>query len=76
MALSAGRDPAILDTVAAAYAEAGRFGEAVETARKAAALAAEANQPALAATLQTRVALYEAKTPLRGTRLPVPSPGR
>ena len=37
--LSGGREPAILDTLAAAYAEAGRFPEAVKTAQRAAALA-------------------------------------
>ena len=37
--LSGGQKPAILGTLAAAYAEAGRFPEAVQTARKALKLA-------------------------------------
>jgi protein O-mannosyl-transferase len=38
------RDPIILDTLAAAYAEVGRFSEAVETARKAIDLAKQRSQ--------------------------------
>jgi tetratricopeptide (TPR) repeat protein len=74
--LSGGREPAILDTAAAAYAEAGRFPEAVDTARRALALAVEEKQQALVAMFEARVALYENRTPLHGTRLPVPSPAR
>ena len=37
--LTQGRDPTVLDTLAAAYAEAGQFDEAAETARKALRLA-------------------------------------
>lgn len=63
--LSGRREPAILDTLAAAYAAVGRFPEAVETARQALELAARENQPALVEALKTRIALYEARTPLR-----------
>jgi protein O-mannosyl-transferase len=66
--LSQGREPAVLDTLAAAYAETGRFTEAVETARKALALATEQNKQSLLQGLQARIALYEAKTPLRAPR--------
>ena len=59
--LSAAKDPAILDTLAAAYAEAGRFPEAVQTARQA---LAHASEPA-AGDLKARIALYEAKRPFR-----------
>ena len=62
--LSAPDDPTLLDTLAAAYAEAGRFAEAVRTAERAAALA---TQP-LAATLRARVALYEAGQAFREAR--------
>lgn len=65
--VSGGQDPAILDTLAAAYAEAGRFPEAVETARRALALAT-ATQPhaqPLAEEIKARIALYEAGTPFR-----------
>ncbi len=65
--LSAGRDPAILGTLAAAYAEAGRFPEAVETARKAAELAARQDKPSMAESLKAQIALYEAQKPFRQT---------
>ena len=59
--LSGAKDPAALDTLAAAYAEAGRFPDAVQTARQALALA-----PApLAEDLKARIALYEANRPFR-----------
>jgi len=63
--LSAGRDPAFLDTLAAAYAEAGRFPEATQTARRALDLASQQRDSQLARALTTRIALYEAKTPFR-----------
>jgi tetratricopeptide (TPR) repeat protein len=69
--LCAGRQPAVLDTLAAAYAEAGRFPEAVATVRKALELAKQ--QPgnaALADGLQTRLALYQAGKPYRQTVSP------
>jgi tetratricopeptide (TPR) repeat protein len=58
-----GRDPAILDTLAAAYAEVGRFPEAVQTARQALTLAVQQNAQPLAEGLKARIALYEARTP-------------
>ena len=61
--LSDGRDPAILDTLAAAYAEAGQFSEAVEVARRALALATAQGKTALAGTLQARIQLYQAGRP-------------
>ncbi len=72
--LSGGRDPETLDTLAAAYAEAGRFSEAVETARRALALAAQQNNKPLADALTARIARYEAKAPLRET-WPSSAPG-
>jgi tetratricopeptide (TPR) repeat protein len=63
--LTGGQQPAILDTLAAAYAEAGRFPEATETARHALAIARQQNDRDLAAGLTVRIALYEAKTPFR-----------
>jgi tetratricopeptide (TPR) repeat protein len=59
--LSGAKDPATLDTLAAAYAEAGRFPEAVQTARQALALATEP----LANELKGRIALYESNQPFR-----------
>ncbi len=68
--LSGGREPQILDTLAAAYAEAGRFAEAVDTARNARTLALQQGQQPLADALSARLGLYEAKTPLRVTQEP------
>ena len=61
--LSDRREPAILGTLAAAYAEAGRFSEAVQTARKALDLATEQNKQSLAESLKAKIPLYEAGTP-------------
>ena len=54
-----GRDPNILDTLAAAYAEAGRFSEAVETAGQALSLAASQGNTTLAGAVRARMQLYE-----------------
>jgi tetratricopeptide (TPR) repeat protein len=59
------QQPAVLDTLAAAYAEAGRFTEAIETARRALGIATQQNDRGLAAGLNARIALYQAGTPFR-----------
>jgi superkiller protein 3 len=61
--LSGGNSPEILDTLAAAYAVAGRYPEAVATARRALSLAAIQNNQPLAGALQTQLKLFEANTP-------------
>jgi tetratricopeptide (TPR) repeat protein len=61
-------NPAVLRTLAAAYAEAGRYGEAAITARRASALAVEQTNNALAATLQKEIQHYESGTPVREAR--------
>ena len=61
------RDAQVLDVLAAAYAAAGRFADATETAEAAAALAAVTN-PALAAQIRERLTLYRAGKPLVVTR--------
>ena len=63
--ISGGNDARMLDTLAAAYAEKGRFAEAAATARRAQARAAQENQPALAGEIGARIALYEANQPFR-----------
>jgi tetratricopeptide (TPR) repeat protein len=63
--LSGGSEPAILDALAAAYAEAGRFPAAVETARRAVTLAGQQNNRQLAGALNARIALYQAKIAFR-----------
>lgn len=56
--------PAALDTLAAAYAGTSRFGEAVETARKALELAQASGDQGFAEQIQRRLRLYEAGLPL------------
>ena len=63
-----GRDPAILDTLAAAYAESGRFAEAVQTAQTALSQAEALGNTTLAESLRQRVDLYRAGTPYRDPR--------
>ncbi|MBN2477065.1 MAG: tetratricopeptide repeat protein [Pirellulales bacterium] len=60
-----GADPTILDTLAAAYAEAGLFHRAAETARKAIALAEQAEHASLAEQIRGRLDLYLAGKPYR-----------
>jgi tetratricopeptide (TPR) repeat protein len=69
--LTARRDAAVLDTLAAAYAETGRFSAAVETAQQALELAsAQSNRP-LAEHLRQRIDLYRNAKPYR---VPIPIP--
>jgi protein O-mannosyl-transferase len=63
--LSGGQEPAILDTLAAAYAEAGRFAEAVQTAQQSFDLATRQNKQAMAESIKAKIRLYETNTPLR-----------
>jgi superkiller protein 3 len=58
--LSGRRDPAVLDTLAAADAEAGRLSDAVHVAQKALALAASQRNTALAEKISARIKLYQA----------------
>ena len=66
MQLSGGKDARTLDTLAAAYAEKGDFEYAGFTVRAAQAAAGVENQPALAAQIEGRVALYLSRQPFRG----------
>jgi tetratricopeptide (TPR) repeat protein len=61
--LSGGGKPEILQTLAAAYAQAGSYKEAAETARRALELALTQNQGALAAILKREITLYETNAP-------------
>jgi tetratricopeptide (TPR) repeat protein len=63
--LTSQRDPALLATLAAAYAETGRFDRAVELEEHATNLATEEGNAPLAATLRSRIAQLQAKTPIR-----------
>ena len=62
-ALTGSNDPDLLDTLAAAYAETGRFDAAVTTARR--ALAATEPDSELATSITRRIAVYEAGRPYR-----------
>ena len=61
------KDPLILDTLAAAYAEASRFEKAVATEKQAIAASKEDRQRS---EFQARLRLYENKTPYRASRPP------
>jgi Flp pilus assembly protein TadD len=62
-ALTGGENPIILNTLAAAFAEAGRFSEAVETARRALRLAETQSNTNLTGQLQLEMKLYQAGSP-------------
>jgi tetratricopeptide (TPR) repeat protein len=61
--LSGGNSPEILDTLAAAYAEAGRYPEAVETAQRASDLSTAQNKKSLAEVIQNQLKLFETHSP-------------
>jgi tetratricopeptide (TPR) repeat protein len=67
--LSGGKDPALLGTLAAAYAETGQFTDAVATARSALKLANAQTNTAQIETLRRRLKLYESGSPFRDTEL-------
>ena len=66
--LAGDRDPALLGTLAASYAEAGRFAEAVAAAQRALDAATARGNAALCETLRARIKLYQSGTPLRDAR--------
>jgi tetratricopeptide (TPR) repeat protein len=76
--LSGGQDAVILRTLAAAYAEAGRFAEAIATAQRARQLATAQNNPGLANALQAQLGFYQAGTPFHdaGPTSPPAPPGQ
>jgi len=63
--ISGGKIPMIYKVLAAAYAETGRFAEAVETAQRGAEIATGQGNPALAAELESNIVLYQSGRPLR-----------
>src|SRR5437899_3267085 len=66
VALSGGREPNFIRTLAAAYAENGRFSEAIAAAQQALALAAMQGKSGLTKVLKNDITLYRANVPLRG----------
>ena len=67
--LSGGKNPIIFRTLAAAYAESGRFPEAIETAKRGVELANSQGNASLAAELQNNIVLYQTARPLRDPSL-------
>jgi tetratricopeptide (TPR) repeat protein len=65
---------AYLDTLAAAYASAGRFNDAVTSAQKAIELARAANQPQAANEIATRLELYRDGRAYRESKSPLSFP--
>ena len=57
------REPITLATLAAAYAEAGRFPDAARTAREALALARQQGNSALVNSIEEKLRLYESRKP-------------
>jgi Flp pilus assembly protein TadD len=71
--LSGGKEPRFQGTLDAAYAETGRFAEAIATVTKVRELALAAGQPDIARRAEERLALYQAGKPYR-TPAPPQSP--
>jgi Flp pilus assembly protein TadD len=65
--LSGGTNALVLRTLAAAYAEAGQFGKAIESARAALQLGRTQGDESLGNELQQEIALYELGLPYRET---------
>jgi hypothetical protein len=59
----------VFRVLGAAYAENGRFSQAIETAQRGADLANSQGNPGLAAELKSNITLYQAGTPLRDPSL-------
>jgi tetratricopeptide (TPR) repeat protein len=67
--ISGGRIPILFRTLAAAYAESGRFSEAIQTAQQGIELANSQGNSRLATELQGNMALYQEQRPLRDRSL-------
>ena len=71
-AVTSRRDPMLLDTLAVAYAEAGRFPEAVSAAQKALALARTTGDEATVVRAENLLGLFQSGRPFHQN--PTPSP--
>jgi protein O-mannosyl-transferase len=67
--ISGNRIPVVFRTLAAAYAENGRFSEAIQTAQRGIELANSQGNTGLVAELQSSIALYQVGRPLRDPSL-------
>jgi len=74
--LSGGKNPVIIETLAAAYAETGRFPEAITAAQQALPLASAQSNAPLVKTLQAQIGLYQAGQPFRETAQSTAPPER
>lgn len=63
--LTRGLDPDVLDTLAASYAEVGRWNQSVQAAERAVAVAEKRNQKDLAGRIRKRLQLYQQQKPYR-----------
>jgi tetratricopeptide (TPR) repeat protein len=63
--LTAGREPTVLDVLAASLAETGQFAEAARTADQALVLASHQDNKALAEGIRSRIKLYQSSVPYR-----------
>ncbi len=68
-AMTSGRDPTVLDALAAAYASAGRYEDAIHLARSGLELSIAAGQMTVASQFRQRLELYRNHQPVR---LPLP----
>ena len=67
------KEAGVRDTLAAAYAEAGRFPEAIKTAQEALKIAAAGNDPAMIEQIRRHLQLFQAGKPYRYLPRPPPS---
>jgi hypothetical protein len=67
MSLTGGVNPGVNDVLAAAYAEAGQFPEAIATAEQARQLALAQGSDVMAADMQKKLELYRRGKPWRDT---------
>ena len=65
VALSGGEQPAVLDTLAMAYAETGHFDEAVKSEQAAAEILKSSKDQVAISEAAQRLALYQARQPFR-----------
>jgi tetratricopeptide (TPR) repeat protein len=63
--LSGGNDPGVLDTLSTAYAENGRFDEALAAERQAAPIAEQEGDAVLESSIKDHMERYESKEPVR-----------
>jgi ABC-type nitrate/sulfonate/bicarbonate transport system substrate-binding protein len=66
--LTSKKSPVISATLAAAYAESGRFADAIKTAQRAFQLAQGEGNNARAESIQSQLAMYESGAPFRDRR--------